>query len=244
MKLKFLPIFGVRPRFGQLLLLCGLGLAAPARAQRPERVATRVDSLRAARDGAPTFFPAQFTFVSGKQVQGYVESYSTSLLDKVECYETPPDRLPRPKLKAIDIERLQSMAVDGHTLVALQLHGKPLKMLAENVATPGPLALYGYAKTKNDMLIPIPLPVGALLISTGTHEKYYWYVRAYGGELQEVPRTQQGYTAFMSRLCEKVPALAAELRPAKGTEAARRPKYQLHNAPELISAYNQAVSGK
>ena len=48
----------------------------------------------------------------------------------------------------------------------------------------------------------------------------------------------------MSRLLEKVPALAAELRPARGTDAARHPRYQLHNAPELISAYNQAVSGK
>lgn len=149
-----------------------LALNSTTYAQRPELVATRVDSLRAARDGKPAFFTAQFTFTNGKQARGYVDGCSTCLLDQVECYEAAPGHLPKPKLKAIGIERLQRMTVDGHTLEALAMHGKSMKILAENMATPGPMQIFGYAKTKNDMLIPIPLPVGAGFVSTGTHDKY------------------------------------------------------------------------
>jgi hypothetical protein len=220
---------------------CAVGL--PAHAQRTERAATRIDSLRAARDGKPTYFPAQFTFASGKQVQGYVDTYSTCLLDQVACYEVPPDRLPPPAIKAISIERLQRMSVDGHTLEALYLRGKPLRILAENLAAPGPMQIFGYAKTKNDMLIPIPMPVGALVVSTGTHEKYYWYVRLSGGELQEVPRGQKDFVAFMGKLCDKVPALVAELRrPPNKAAGDREPRYRVDNAPELVSQYNTLVA--
>lgn len=205
-------------------------------------MATRIDSLRAARDGKPTFFAAQFTFTGGKQVRGYVEGYSTCLLDQVECYEVAPDHLP--KLKAIGIERLQRMTVDGHTLEALAMRGKPMKILAENMATPGPMQIFGYAKTKNDMLISIPLPVGAVFVSTGTHEKYYWYVRTAGGELQEVPRGQKEFVEFMSQRCAKAPALVAQLHPERGTEAYRKPRYRVDNAPELVSHYNAAIAGQ
>jgi hypothetical protein len=222
-----------------------LALSFAAQAQRPERVATRIDSLRAARYGQPTYFAAQFTLTSGKQVRGYVDNYTTCLLDQVQCYEVPPDRLPKPKLKVIGIERLQRMTVDGHTLEALYIKGKPMKILAENMAAPGPMQIFGYAKTKNDMLIPIPLPIGgAAFISTGTHEKYYWYVRPVGGELREVPRGQKEFVEFMSKLCAQAPALVAERHPARGTEGARKPRYQVDNAPELLSQYNAAVAGQ
>ena len=220
-----------------------VGALTSAQAQRPARAATRIDSLRAARNAKIEYLPALFTFVSGKQVRGYVDGYDTCLLDQVECYELPPDRLPQPPLKAIGIERLKSMTVDGHTLEALYMKGKPLKILAENLATPGPLQIFGYAKTKNDMMLPIPLPVGAMWISTGTHEKYYWYVRMAGGELQELPRGQKDFVVLMSQLCAAAPAVVAELHPARGTEAERKPRYRVDNAPELVSRYNAAMTG-
>lgn len=219
----------------------GVALNSTTYAQRSERVAARVDSLRTARGGKPAFFAAQFTFTSGKQVRGYIDGYSTCLLDQVECYEAAPDHLPKPK--PIGIERLQRMTVDGHTL-ALAVHGKSMKILAENMATPGPMQIFGYAKTKNDLLIPIPLPVGAGFVSTGTHDKHYWYVRTAGGELQEVPRGHKEFVEFMSKLCAKAPALVAELHPERGTEAHRKPRYQIDNAPELVSRYNAAVAGQ
>ncbi|WP_375416881.1 hypothetical protein [uncultured Hymenobacter sp.] len=229
-----------------LLLLTGTLLVAgtAALAQRPARAATRLDSLRAARDGAPTFFPALFTLSSGKQVRGYVKEYSTCLLERVACYELPPDRLPPPPVKAISIERLRSLSVDGHTLEALSIKGKPLGILAENLASPGPLQIYGYAKTKNDMLLPIPIGPPTIFVSTGTHEKYYWFVRQVGGELQEVPRDQKGFVKLMSQLCAPVPALVTELQrpPAGPTKAERQPRYRVDNAPELISAYNAALA--
>ena len=188
---------------GRLLLIGAIliGALAPVRAQRPARVATRIDSLRAARNAKIEYVSVLFTFVSGKQVRGYVDAYSTCLLDQVACYELPPDRLPPPPLKAIGIERLKSMTVDGHTLEALYMKGKPMKILAENLAAPGPLQIFGYAKTKNDMLVPIPLPGpfgSGMWISTGTHEKYYWYVRVAGGELQELPRGHKAFVETMS----------------------------------------------
>jgi hypothetical protein len=207
-------------------------------------MATRVDSLRAARDGKPVYSTALFTFVSGKQVRGYVDGYNTCLLDQVECYELPPDRLPTPPVKAISIERLKSMSVDGHTLESLFMRGKPMKVLAENLATPGPMEIFGYAKTKHDMLVPIPLPGGGgIFVSTGTHEKYYWYVRTGGGELQELPRGQKAFVELMSKLCSKAPALAAELQQSAKASGANKPRYRIDNAPELVSQYNSIVAG-
>lgn len=227
------------------LLSCALLGAGtrPALAQQ-SRPATRVDSLRAVRDGKPTYFTALFTLASGKQVSGYVKEYSTCLLDRVECYEVPPDRLPPPAVKAISIERLRSLSVDGHTLEALSIKNKPLGILAENLASPGPLQIFGYAKTKNDMLVPIPIGPPTLFISTGTHEKYYWYVRQAGGELREVPRDQKDFVKMMSQLCASAPALVSELQrpPAGPTKAERQPRYRVDNAPELVSAYNAALT--
>ncbi|WP_426058255.1 hypothetical protein [Hymenobacter sp. B1770] len=135
--------------------------------------------------------------------------------------------------------------MDGHTLEALYMRGKPLKVLAENLATPGPMEIFGYAKTKNDMLIPIPLlPAGALLISTGTHEKYYWYVRTAGSELQEVPRGHKAFVEFMGKMCGKAPALAAELQQLAKGSGDTKPRYRLDNAPELVSQYNAIVAGQ
>lgn len=227
--------------FGLLAGLLG-PTAAAAVAQQVPRPATHIDSLRAARNQKLTYYLAQFTFANGREVRGYVDYYSTCLFDRVNCYEVPPDRLPAPPVKAISIERLYRMTVDGHTLEALELNGRPMKMLAENMATPGLLQIFGYAKTKNDMLIPIPLPVGgALFVSTGTHDKYYWYVRAEGGELKEVPRGQRAFVEFMSELCQKSPAIVADLKTA---QTAKEPRYRIDNAPELVSRYNTAMSGR
>ena len=89
------------PNPGGRLLLVGailVGALAPAQAQRPPRVATRIDSLRAVRDGAfsqslPAYYTAVLTFASGKRVPGYVEvdSYLSSwnLFDRMYCYEVP-----------------------------------------------------------------------------------------------------------------------------------------------------------
>ncbi|MBD2766872.1 hypothetical protein IC235_03070 [Hymenobacter sp. BT664] len=233
--------------WGNWLRTAAVGVAclaggSPALAQRSARAATHTDSVRAARDGKPKYFPAQFTFASGKQVRGYVEDYSTCLVNQVECYEVPPDQLPPPKIKAISIERLQSMSVDGHTLEALYMRDKPLKILAENLGGPGPMQIFGYAKTKNDMLLPIPLAV-PVWVSTGTHEKYYWYVRLAGGELQEIPRAQKDFIKFMSKLCQQAPTLVAELQRSPNKAAGERhPRYQVENAPELVRQYNTLVA--
>ncbi|SFQ26896.1 hypothetical protein [Hymenobacter arizonensis] len=199
-----------------------------AHAQQGARVATRVDSLRAARDGKPTYFPAVFTFVSGKQARGYVRDYRSNTTNQVRCYEQPPDVMPMPPVKVISIERLQSMTVDGHTLESLHMRGKPLKRLAENLATPGPMEIYGYSVSN----------------SNGTHEKYYWYVRKAGGELQEVPRGHKAFVEFMSKQCSKAPALAAELQQSAKAGGATKSRYRIDNAPELVSQYNALVAGK
>ena len=227
---------------GRLLLLgailVGALVPAPAQAQRPPRVATRIDSLRAARDGAPNYFPAQVTFTSGKQVQAYLLTYSTCFLGRVECYDTSPERLPRPALKALDVDRVKEMTVDGHRYESLYLKGKPLGLLAENLAPPGPVELFGYAKTKNDMLIPIPLPGIVFVVSTGTHEKYYWYVRhGPGTALREVPRGGGDFAKEMGAFFAAVPDLAA--RVGQKDKGAR-----FEDVPALVQAYNERLKGR
>ncbi len=191
-----------------LAFLIALALCpAPIRAQ--QRVATHVDSVRAARDAnnlQDEVIPITLTFVSGKHVTAWLgysdralthyygtfNGYTSCITKQVDCYETDPTALPHPILKAVQAERLAAIEVKGplqtHRFVALHnRRGKPLGMLAENLAKPGPMELFGYAKTKDDMLIPIPLPGVVFLVSTGTHEKYFWYVRLAGDELHEVP---------------------------------------------------------
>ncbi len=218
--------------------VAGLALApAPvAHAQQPARVATRTDSVRAARNAKITYVPALFTLVSGKQVRGYVTGYDLFMREQVECYETPPDQLPPPKPKALSIERLQSMSVEGHTLDALTRNGKPLKMLAENMTPGGTARTYGYYITKADMYIPIPLVV-PVFVPVGSHDKYFWFVQAGRDELREVPRAAKAFAALMASAFADCPALAARIRQ-------QAPGAGYRNMPALVQEYQAHFAGK
>mgnify|MGYP006899137784 CR=1 FL=1 len=221
------------------LLAGALSLCQPtATAQTAPRPATRIDSLRAVLKGTPVYVPATFTFRSGKQVRSYVEQYQHFYVDRIPCYESSPAQIPPPPLKAVSIDRLKGMTVDGHQLETLYLKGKPLRVMTENMAAPGPLEIFGYAITKNNMPIPIPLPGPMpLLIPTGTHDKYYWYVRQAGGELQEVPRSGKQFAEFMSKAFAAQPALAARIQQrSKGAE--------FDDMPELVKEYNEHIAAK
>ena len=213
------------------------GAAPSAHAQQPARVATRVDSLRAARDGKPTFAPVVFTLVNGKQMRGYVTSYDLFMTDKVLCYQAPPDQLPPPPVKELSIERLKTMQVEGHTLDALTINSKPLKMLAENMAPAGASKIYGYFITKANMYIPIPSPTFTALIPVGSHDKYFWYVRPAGGELQEVPRSDKGFARLMAVAFADYPALATRVRQ-------QAPDAGFKNMPALVREYQAHFTAK
>lgn len=221
-------------------------------AQKALPVATHIDSLRAARSAKIEYEPAILTFVSGKRVKawlsftaefdiGSIGGYITCFRDRVACYETDPEALPRPTPKAVSVERLMLMEVDGpqqkHRYELLKRRGKSMGILAENLAQPGPMELFGYAETKNDMLIPIPLPYGVLLIPTGTHEKYHWYVRLNGGELEELPSGNGTLRAVMADLCIAVPTLVAEL------ESSHSP-HNAANLQQLVNCYNETLTAK
>jgi hypothetical protein len=206
------------------------GAARPAHAQKPTRVATRVDSLRAARNAPITFVPVTFTMLSGKQVRGYVTGYDLFTHDKVMCYERPPNELP-PPIKEMAVERIKTMQVEGHTLDALTKNGKPLGMLAENMTPAGAAKTYGYFITKADMYIPIPLPVGAYVIPVGSHDKYFWFVKVPGGEVQEVPRGDKAFAKLMAVAFADYPALAARVQQ-------QAPDAGYKNMPQLVQEYN------
>ena len=212
-------------------LLVG-GAVRPTHAQKPVRVATRVDSLRAARNAPITFVPVVFTMVSGKQVRGYVTGYDLFTHDKVLCYELPPNELPPPPIKEMAVERIRTMQVEGHTLDALSKNGKPLGMLAENMTPAAGAKTYGYFITKADMYIPIPLPGGGgRLIPVGSHDKYSWFVRPAGGELQEVPRSDKAFARLMAAAFADYPALAARVQQ-------QAPDAGYKNMPTLVREYN------
>ena len=219
------------------LLVAGLGRAGHA--QKPARVATRVDSLRAARNAPITFVPVVFTMVSGKQVRGYVTGYDLFTHDKVLCYERPPNELPPPPIKEMAVERIKTMVVEGRTLDALTKNGKPLGMLAENMTPAGAAKTYGYSITKADMYIPIPLAYGAMLIPIGSHDKYFWFVRPPGGEVQEVPRGDKAFAKLMAAAFADYPALAARV-------LQQAPDAGYKHMPQLVQEYNAhfAAAGK
>jgi hypothetical protein len=212
--------------------------ASVATAQQRPQVATRIDSLRAARDGVPQTFPALITLTSGKQVRAYLPSYTTCFVERIQCYDTAPDRIPRPPLRALEVNRVKAMTVDGHQYESLYLKGKPLGLLAENLAGPGPMQLFGYAKTKNDMLIPIPLGPIPIWVSTGTHDKYYWYLRTNPAEeLREVPRGGSEFAKSMSVLFAGDAGLAARVKQQEKDA-------RFENLPDLVRAYNAQSAAK
>jgi len=139
----------------------------------------------------------------------------------------------------VSVERLQFLEVEGsfqkHRYELLKKEGQSIGLLAENLAQPGPMELFGYSETKNDMLVPIPLPIGILLIPTGTHEKYHWYMRLNGGPLQQVPSGNDKMRRLMASLCEKAPMLAAELR-------SKTSSYNAANLQQLVNCYNETVA--
>ena len=223
------------------LLAAGLlvtGAARPAHAQKTARVATRVDSLRAARNAPITFVPVVFTMVSGKQVRGYVTGYDLFTHDKVLCYEQPPNQLPPPPVKEMAVERIKTRVVEGHTLDALTKNGKPLGMLAENMTPAGASKTYGYFITKANMYIPIPTVI-PMFIPVGSHDKYFWYVQPAGGEIQEVPRGDKAFAKLMAAAFADHPALAARVQQ-------QAPDAGYKNMPQLVQEYNAhfAAAGK
>ena len=225
---------GILSKPFRTLLVAGLlasGAGPAAHAQKPARVATRVDSLRAARNAPIVFVPVVFTMMSGKQVRGYVTSYTLFMHDKVACYELPPNQLPPPPMKEMAVERIKTMVVDGHTLDALTQNGKPLGMLAENMTPAGSSKVYGYFITKANMYIPIPLPGGAMVIPVGSHDKYFWYVQPAGGEIQEVPRGDKAFARLMAAAFADYPELAARVRQ-------QAPDAGYKNTPALVREYS------
>ncbi|GAB2858816.1 hypothetical protein [Hymenobacter ruber] len=221
------------------LLAAGLltaGSVTAVHAQRPARVATRVDSLRAARNAPITYSPVVFTMLSGKQVRGYVTSYDLFMHDKVECYELPPNQLPPPPMKEMAVERIKTMVVEGHTLDALTKNGKPLGMLAENMTPAAGTKTYGYFITKANMYIPIPLPVVPVIIPVGSHDKYFWYVQPAGGIIQEVPRSDKAFATLMATAFADYPELAARVRQ-------QAPDAGYKNMPQLVREYNAHFAG-
>ena len=213
-----------------VVALLAAGTIQVAHAQKPARVATRVDSLRAARNAPITYVPVVFTMVSGKQVRGYVTSYDLFTHDKVLCYELPPNQLPPPPVKEMAVERIKTMVVEGHTLDALTQNGKPLGMLAENMTPAGSSKTYGYFITKANMYIPIPTVI-PMFIPVGSHDKYFWFVQPAGGEIQEVPRGDKAFAKLMAAAFADYPALAARVQQ-------QAPDAGYKNMPQLVQEYN------
>ena len=219
-------------RTGSQLLLVGAVLAGSpslAQAQRPPRVATRIDSLRAVRDGAfnqslPAYYTAVLTFASGKRVSGYIEvdSYlaSWNLFNRMYCYEVPPDHLPLPPIKVINIERLKSVSVNGHLLESLVVRGRSLKILVENLATGGRLRLYAYYTTKDEVVF-----------------KNFWYVRVGDGPFREIPRGHKAFAGLMTTMFADFPALAARVK-------AQEKGAGFDDMPMLLQEYNTHFAAK
>ena len=228
---------------GGRLLLSGailLSAAATVHAQRPERAATHIDSLRAARNPVTgEVYPVKFTLVGGRRVSGFLTGILPCYVDKIECYEKHPSHLPTPPLKALGIDRIEAMEVEGHHYESLRLHGKLLGLMAESMTGTGPVALFGYYKIKSGfpIIIPMPVPGAAIIIPTEGHDKYYWYVRQPGGELMEVPRDSHAFAREMSLFFANDTDMAAQIK-------AKAAHHRFADLPTLVLAYNNRFPAK
>ena len=222
------------------LAVAGLALSTTARAQRPPRVATHIDSLRAARSPAlGDVYPVTFTLVGGRRVSAFLTGIEPCYVDRIECYERHPSQLPTPPLKALSIDRIEQMELEGHHYESLRLNGKLLGLMAESLTGAGSVALFGYYKVKNGfpIIIPLPLPGAAIIIPTEGHNKYFWYVRPPGGDLLEVPRDSHPFAREMSVFFRADPELAAQIK-------AKAAKHRFADLPALVQAYNARAAAK
>ncbi|MBF9235821.1 hypothetical protein I2I05_00285 [Hymenobacter sp. BT683] len=211
-----------------------------AYAQRPPRVATHIDSLRAARSPAlGDVYPATFTLVGGRRVSAFLTGIEPCYVERIECYERHPSQLPAPPLKALSIDRIEKMELAGHHYESLRLNGKLLGLMAESLTGAGPVALFGYYKVKNGfpIIIPLPLPGAAIFIPTEGHNKYFWYVRQPGGELLEVLRDSYSFAREMSVFFIGASEMAAQIK-------AKAPKHRFEDLPTLVQAYNARAAVK
>lgn len=222
-----------------LMLSLGWGWPAKALAQRPERAATRVDSLRAVRAGKPACLPAEFLFVGGKKAYGYVpDAYLTCFIDHIPCYDTNPESIPRPALKKIEVTRLKSVVINGRQYESLYLNGKPLGLLAENLAVPGPVQLFGYSKAYSPIPFAARPPEGALFVPADIHEKHCWYIRrGQTAELIEVPRSAGNFAKAIAPFFANDPVLAERVwQRAKGA--------RFENITDLVQEFNEHATAK
>ena len=223
------------------LLIGGCGVAGSFAGQAQSRPATRVDSVRALRDGPPDYVTAELTFADGQHRVAYLpNAYRTCFVGQLACYDRSPLSIPRPPLKTLPVARLREMTVEGHRYEVLFRKGKSLDILAENLTAAGPVSLYGYSEVRGN--IPIPIPMGGvggtLFVPTGTHQKYYWYLRPdSGADILLVPRQRRAFARALRPVFARDPELAA--RVARKEKGAR-----VENLAELVRSFNERVKAK
>jgi len=217
------------------LLLLSSGLSAQAQVTRSTGQAA-ADSSTHTPSRRADYYPVQLNFISGKQLRGYMESYTTTVVGQLLCYEVPPDSSPRPHIKGIAIERLKSIVVDGRTLESLYMKGRPLKILAQNISSGGSLEIFDCAVSKPVFFAPqVPFAAGSGVAPTSDKES--WYVRLKGGELHKVPSGDKAFAELMATMFADCPELAARVR-AQEKEAS----YEF--MPRLVREYNAYFESK
>lgn len=189
------------------------------------------DSALSSQNGKLKYYRAQFTFVGGKQAQGYVKSVADYYRQQVECYEQPPAAKPYPPLKGVSVERLQALTIAGRRYEALSVLGRPATVWAHNlVSAPGKAQLYYYAIARS-------LQAGPGAGMGGSYAECYWFVRLPGGWLQAVPQPRSEFAALMGQAFADYPELAARIKQEKpGT----RPR----DLPALLAEYNAHFAAK
>lgn len=211
----------------QLLLTISLLLAVPllTRAQESSSDTTHIQDTSKRSDMAWS----EITLASGRKVEGYFSLISIGMEKQIYYCETNPEKKPRPTMKLVKIDNIQSITQRGIYAESLRHGGKSLRILAPRVVD-GQVELFVYAEPQR-IPVPVPLP-GAVAIIGINYTNNHWYLRR-NGMLTIV--THSNFQELMSSYTTDCLAIKAQIsNSADG--------FRYKDMPNIVRLYNDFLA--
>ncbi|MGY2130968.1 hypothetical protein ACW9KT_01980 [Hymenobacter sp. HD11105] len=215
----------------QILLVIGL-LLGLSRASLAQQDALEVDSAKPSREYRG-FALGEVTTPEGRKIRLYLPVSTEGFGKALSFYDKSPDIRPKPKMKMIGVDKVQSMLVEGIYSEIMIVDGKNKKVLAARLLE-GPVELFNYAEAE---AIPIPVAplAGAVMVMAAIpYINNHWYVRR-EGELVEVKRSI--FRQQMTEYFKDCPELAQKIQQDL-------PNYQYRDMRAIIAQYNLLLAAK
>lgn len=175
------------------------------------------------------FYYGTLTLMDGTIIHAYLPATRLG-------YERIIDYFPQPPVQGhlfngrttVKMKKIKSMEVRGRVYETVQYNDRNVKIMSMRLLD-GYTTLGVYLEPRA-VPIPIPLPVGGLILAIPLSDKPHYYLRREGHCL-EVPRKQ--FAAFMSAYVADNAELATKIRSSM-------PHYQYADVAAIVAEYNRA----